>query len=349
MEQSLERRGHEHSRKMLISLSSSLPGTSLFHWRVRGGPGSHGLGFACTQQPPSLFQAWQLWPCHHCSPPRPPPDPAAPGLVPDPCAAPHEPRLKPQSWAHPWAAARRFTLCIWTVHLHYCLTHPHLSQTWGLDSLPSLVPFLQRKHISMCGSLNSQASHFHPPTSTFSRTSCLSLAKYQERAAFSFHDRVDPAGVPVLTGLEIYQSDCKEVSFFGLPLLKRHYFSDNQPEPLKASPRTKCKCSSVNHQQLQGTFRGRTLTTNTQLPQQLHKQGCFPQIPLSYIYGHLLLRLSEVSALWYFTPLLWREREGVANSYGVEIHRGFLKPNIFIYLGTSVRVRRLEKNSASKL
>lgn len=234
--------------------------------------------------------------------------------------------------------------CICTI-----LTHPHLSQTWGLDSLPSLVPFLQRKHISMCGSLNSQASHFHPPTSTFSRTSCLSLAKYQERAAFSFHDRVDPAGVPVLTGLEIYQSDCKEVSFFGLPLLKRHYFSDNQPEPLKASPRTKCKCSSVNHQQLQGTFRGRTLTTNTQLPQQLHKQGCFPQIPLSYIYGHLLLRLSEVSALWYFTPLLWRGREGLANSYGVEIHRGFLKPNIFIYLGTSVRVRRLEKNSASKL
>lgn len=66
------------------------------------------------------------------------------------------------------------------------------------------------------------------------------------------------------------------------------------PEPLKASPRTKCKCFSVNQQQLQGTFGGKTLTENTKFPQWLLNQGRFLQIPVSCIYGHLLLRLSEI-------------------------------------------------------
>lgn len=84
----------------------------------------------------------------------------------------------------------------------------------------------EEAHFNMCGSaFNSQASHFYPVTPTYSRSSCLSLAKYQEQAAFPFHNRVDTR-FPFLTGLEIHQSGRNEVSFFVLPLWSCITFSD---------------------------------------------------------------------------------------------------------------------------
>lgn len=148
MEQSLERKGHEHSRKMLISLSISLQGAYFFHWRVKSI-----LYFSSAFA--LLF------------------DMGTSLLVPDLGA-----------WVFP-------VTC----------------------SFPA-----EEAHFSTCGSFNSQTSHFYPVTPTYSNTPCLSLAKHQEASASSFHKRADPR-FPILTGLEVHQSGCKEVSLLGLPLL----------------------------------------------------------------------------------------------------------------------------------
>lgn len=55
MEQSLERRNHEHSRKMLITLSISLPGTHFFHWRVKSRHRISWFGFCLYSTSPKPF------------------------------------------------------------------------------------------------------------------------------------------------------------------------------------------------------------------------------------------------------------------------------------------------------
>lgn len=55
MEQSLERRGHVHSRKMPISLSISFPGTGFFHWRVKSWHRISWLGFCLYPTPLKPF------------------------------------------------------------------------------------------------------------------------------------------------------------------------------------------------------------------------------------------------------------------------------------------------------
>lgn len=151
---------------------------------------------------------------------------------------------------------------------------------WVSPVTCSLSP--EEAHFNVCSSSNSQASQFYPVTPTHSNTPCLSLAKHLEAAASSFHKRVDPR-FPILSALEVHQTGCKEVSLLDSTAEATLHSLMGSPELLQTSPRTKCKCCSMNHQQVQGTFRGRTLTANTKFPQQLLKEGCSLQIPVSCI------------------------------------------------------------------